>query len=107
MGMGYFFMGDQNKAKAVMASLWQVNDASTSQLMQQFYQNLATGTMSKAESLRQAQLSMIQDNGTGKTGDRGSFIITTTNPDGQTQTIDRNLSHPYYWAPFILIGNSL
>ena len=104
MGMGYFFMGDQNKAKAVMASLWQVNDASTSQLMQQFYQNLATGTMSKAESLRQAQLSMIQGNGTGKTGDRGSFTITTT-PTSPTTRISHNLSHPFYWAAFILIGN--
>ena len=106
MGMGYFFMGDQNKAKAVMASLWQVNDASTSQLMQQFYQNLATGTMSKAESLRQAQLSMIQGNGTGKTGDRGSFTITTT-PTNTITRISNNLSHPFYWAPFILIGNGL
>ena len=68
MGMSYFFMGDQSKAKAVMASLWQVNDASTSQLMQQFYQNLATGTMSKAEALRQAQLSMIQGMRIGKAG---------------------------------------
>ena len=106
-GMSSFFMGDRTRAKAVLASLWQVNDASTSLLMQRFYQHLATGKMSKVEALRQAQLAMIQGQGTGVEGDRGSFTITTTNPDGQTQTIDRNLSHPYYWAPFILIGNSL
>jgi CHAT domain-containing protein len=106
-GMSSFFMGDRTRAKAVLASLWQVNDASTGLLMQQFYQNLARGTMSKVEALRQAQLAMIQDKRMGAEGNRGSFIITTTNPDGQTQTIDRNFSHPYYWAPFILIGNSL
>ncbi len=75
--------------------------------MQQFYKNLATGKLSKPEALRQAQLSLIQGNSAGTTGDRGSFKFTLTNLDGQTQTIDRNLSHPYYWAPFILIGNGL
>ena len=107
MGMSYFFMGDQNKAKAVMASLWQVNDASTSQLMQQFYKNLATGKLTKPEALRQAQLSLIQGNSTGATGDRSSFNFKITTPNGQTQTIARNFNHPYYWAPFILIGNGL
>jgi CHAT domain-containing protein len=92
---------------SVIVSLWAVNDNSTSQLMRQFYTNLSTGKMGKATALRQAQLSMIKGIDTGKTGDRGSFNFTTTNPDGQTQTIDRNFSHPYHWAPFILIGNSL
>ncbi len=100
-GLSYYFL-TQN-VKSVMASLWKVNDASTSQLMQRFYQHLATGKMSKAAALRQAQLAMIQ--GTGGGGDR-SFKIETT-PDHKTPTITRNLSHPYYWAPFILIGNGL
>ncbi|MEA5531772.1 CHAT domain-containing protein [Dolichospermum sp. UHCC 0684] len=36
-GISFYFL--TNGAKAVIASLWLVNDASTSQLMQQFYQN--------------------------------------------------------------------
>ena len=104
-GLSYYFL-TQN-VKSVLASLWKVNDASTSRLMQQFYQNLATGKMSKSEALRQAQRSMIQGNGMGTEGDpRSSFKIESTS-DSKTPTITRNLSHPYYWAPFILIGNGL
>jgi CHAT domain-containing protein/tetratricopeptide (TPR) repeat protein len=59
LGISAYFTGGQSKAKAVLASLWKVNDTSTSELMQQFYQNLAKGTLTKSEALRQAQLSML------------------------------------------------
>ena len=83
LGISAYFTGGFNKAKAVLASLWAVNDTSTSDLMQSFYQNLSKGTMTKSEALRQAQLSIIQN------------------------ISPKNYSHPYYWAPFILIGNGL
>ncbi len=103
-GLSYYFL-TQN-VKSVMASLWKVNDASTSQLMQRFYQNLATGKMSKAAALQTAQLSMIQGEGTATGQSRGdSFKLPST--DGSKPSISRDLRHPYYWAPFILIGNSL
>ena len=104
-GMSSYFMGDRDRAKAVLASLWQVNDASTSQLMQKFYANLATGNLSKAEALRRSQLSLMGKNTTISGDLRGS--IKFPNSDGSKTAIDRNLSHPYYWAPFILIGNGL
>ncbi|MDZ8034428.1 CHAT domain-containing protein [Nostoc sp. DedSLP04] len=105
-GISFYFL--TNGAKAVIASLWLVNDASTSQLMQQFYQNLSTGKMTKAEALRQAQIAMI----TGKnlsidTQGQRSSVKFTAGTSGQSAPISRNLSHPYYWAPFILIGNGL
>jgi CHAT domain-containing protein len=87
-GMSAAFLRD--RAKSVIASLWNVNDISTSLLMQRFYQNLATGKLSKAAALQQAQLSLIQ----GKP------------QDGSAPKSDPNaFAHPYYWAPFILIGN--
>ncbi len=104
-GLSYYFL-TQN-VKSVIASLWKVNDASTSQLMQQFYKNLATGKMSKAEALRQAQITLIQGNGTGTDGKRGGNFTIKVMVDGKTSTINRSLSHPFYWAPFILIGNGL
>ncbi|MFB2897412.1 tetratricopeptide repeat protein [Aerosakkonemataceae cyanobacterium BLCC-F50] len=80
-GISYYFLG--RGAKAVIASLWQVSDRSTSELMQDFYSNLAKGTnwvpVSKTAALQQAQLSLL----------------------------NKGFVHPYYWAPFILIGNSL
>ncbi|MEH1783067.1 MAG: CHAT domain-containing protein [Nostoc sp.] len=91
----------------MIASLWLVNDASTSQLMRYLYQNLATGKITKTEALRQAQLTMIAGNQQNSdTKDRSSVRLTPGN-SGQSAPISRNLSHPYYWAPFILIGNGL
>ncbi|MBD2226962.1 CHAT domain-containing protein [Calothrix anomala FACHB-343] len=104
-GLSYYFL--TSGAKSVIASLWLVNDASTSQLMRYLYQNLATGKITKTEALRQAQLTMIagnQQNNNNK--DRSSVRLTPGN-SGQDASISRNLSHPYYWAPFILIGNGL
>ncbi|MEH2033518.1 MAG: tetratricopeptide repeat protein [Nostoc sp.] len=99
-GMSFYFL--TNGAKSVIASLWLVNDASTSQLMQQFYQNLSTGQMTKTEALRQAQLAMLKSNSQGSDSNRSSVNYKLGHGE---QSISRNLSHPYYWAPFILIGN--
>ncbi|NEP61258.1 MAG: tetratricopeptide repeat protein [Symploca sp. SIO2G7] len=107
-GISYYFLN--RGAKAVIASLWLVNDASTSQLMQQFYGNLAQGTaqepITKSHALRLAQLSLIQgDTATTNTEERANII-----PISSSETTSRNLSnlsHPYYWAPFVLIGNGL
>jgi CHAT domain-containing protein len=102
--LSYYFLA--SGAKSVIASLWEVNDASTSQLMAQFYENLATGKMSKSEALRQAQIALI----TGKKprGDTSRSSVRITPEDGgQSAPISSNLNHPYYWAPFILIGNRL
>lgn len=103
-GISFYFL--KNRVKAVIASLWLVNDSSTSVLMQQFYQNLGKGTMSKAEALQQAQIAVMQSSSQSSQLDRGNFRIETTQA-GKPAVIPRNLSHPFYWAPFILIGNSL
>jgi len=65
-------------APSVVASLWKVSDDSTVEMMRSFYRNLKT--MPKAEALRQAQLGLAK-----------SSAMTS--------------SHPYFWAPFILVGD--
>ena len=97
-------------AKAVMASLWTVDDASTSQLMRSFYKNLATeskqGKMTKAAALRLAQLSLLHGTGETTTDKQRGIGIVNTNPQG-TRSTAAPFSHPFFWAPFVLIGNGL
>jgi CHAT domain-containing protein/Tfp pilus assembly protein PilF len=90
---GFAVTAQRQGAKAVIASLWSIADASTSLLMREFYRvREATPGMPKAEALRQAQLALLQG--------RIKPVVdkTASNP------ID-SYAHPYYWAPFILIGN--
>ena len=63
-------------AKSVVASLWNVEDQSTTHLMEAFYRHLATAE-DKATALRNAKLEMLK-----------------ANPN----------SSPYYWAGFVLVG---
>ena len=89
-------------AQAVLSSLWEVNDASTGQLMADFYKRWATGgnTM-KVEALREAQLDLLRGKTSGKEKAAGRGVQTV---DAGPQA-PAGFAHPYYWAPFILVGN--
>jgi CHAT domain-containing protein len=59
---------------SLVVSLWAVNDASTARLMERFYAHLETGP-GPAAAMRLAQIDLR-----------------------------REYPHPYYWAPFLVIG---
>ncbi|GAB4181601.1 MAG: hypothetical protein Fur006_16790 [Coleofasciculaceae cyanobacterium] len=67
-------------ALSTIASLWFVSDEATSLLMSQFYQELTTQQETKAETLRRAQVAILQK---------------------------EEFAHPYFWAAFVLVGNWL
>lgn len=71
-------------AASLVLSLWAVEDRSTAQLMERFYEKLAQG-WTKGASLRQAQLQFVQ---------------------GQQGLEPAAYGHPYFWAPFFLVGNT-
>lgn len=77
-GFNYQFLNAG--VKSVIASLWNVNDRGTYVLFGNFYNELDADDVSVSEALRRAQITLIEDQSS-------------------------NLSHPYYWAPFILTGN--
>ena len=64
-------------ARSVVVSLWNVTDISTGQLMKTFYEHLMCNS-SNAAALREAKLRMLRSN--------------------------KETRHPYYWAPFIIVG---
>ncbi|MEJ6484164.1 CHAT domain-containing protein [Nostoc punctiforme UO1] len=92
--LGFGYQMQQTGARAAIASLWSVDDGGTQALMSAFYGIISTENLTKAETLRQAQVSLIN----------GSWKVRSHNvPVGAVS----DFSHPYYWASFILIGNGL
>jgi CHAT domain-containing protein len=89
---------------SVVSSLWKVEDASTAALMAGFYKNLKT--MTKVEALRQAQLQLIRaETPTDLLTRRG---VESVGPNPQSlppDPVSVSTSHPYFWAPFILVGD--
>ncbi|NJK27981.1 MAG: CHAT domain-containing protein [Coleofasciculaceae cyanobacterium SM2_3_26] len=72
-------MAVRSGARTTLATLWAVQDRSTTEFMVRFYEELTKPGVAKAEALRRAQLALLQ----------GEY------------------SHPYHWAPFVLVGNWL
>jgi CHAT domain-containing protein len=68
---------------SLVLTLWAVEDRSTARVMQLFYRNLMKGER-KATALRQAQLRLVH----------------------ATTAADAIYNHPYFWAPFFLVGDS-
>jgi CHAT domain-containing protein/tetratricopeptide (TPR) repeat protein len=84
---GLAFIVQRQGARSVVATLWPVADEATAKLMEHFYQRLKDKKLSKTEALRQAQLALLNP---GKV-------------QGQQQ--DGPYAHPFYWAPFVLMGD--
>ena len=97
-------IAQQKDAEAVLATMWDVNDASTSRLMSDFYDRWVKHPADgKAEALRQAQLALLR--GTAAAPNAASERGFQNRQDTSTGTHATGYSHPFYWAPFVLIGN--
>ena len=80
--LGLAGMAVRAGARTTLATLWTVSDESTALTMNSFYQNVTQSQtkLNKAQALRQAQLDLINS---------------------------PRFQHPYYWSPFIMLGNWL
>lgn len=85
-------------AQACLASLWRVDDAATATLMSEFYENLLNRRLSKAESLRQAQISLIR-------GTQRSSRIQRRGATLASDSTEQIVGSPYFWAAFVLSGD--
>ncbi|HBL12527.1 MAG TPA: hypothetical protein DD379_14205, partial [Cyanobacteria bacterium UBA11162] len=100
--LGFAGLAVQAGVKSTLASLWYVSDQGTLALMTNFYEQLSTARI-KGEALQQAQIAVLKGQVKLENG-----LLTTPNgtislPPELAQS--RNLTHPYYWAAFTLIGN--
>ena len=78
--LGFAGVAIKARARSVLGTLWPVEDGAARRVMSAFYAGLVKAGQSKTEALRQAQLELVRD---------------------------EKSSHPFFWAPFVLIGNWL
>jgi CHAT domain-containing protein len=79
--LGFAGVALKAHARSALGSLWPISDEAAYLLMTQFYNNLAQNPdMTKVKALQQAQISLIKH---------------------------ADMKNPFYWAPFILVGNWL
>ena len=103
---GFGAIAQRQGAKSVLATLWPVADQSTAILMKDLYRLRQEKNLSKGEALRQAQLALLN-------GEQGpvdakripeSVEVIPGAPVFKTSGT-KPYAHPFYWAPFILMGN--
>lgn len=99
--LGFAGLAVQAGVKSAVASLWSVSDVGTALLMSEFYRQLKTAP-TKAEALRRAQLAILS--GEVNLMDERQRIedISKVSPE---KISPNQLSHPFYWSAFTLIGN--
>jgi CHAT domain-containing protein len=103
--MGFAGLSYHSGVKSTLASLWQVSDVGTLALMREFYWQLTKPEITtKAEALRQAQLSLL----------RGQVQLSQGQLEGPSGLVSSeeleqlgqaDFSIPYYWSAFSLVGS--
>ncbi|MEL7353863.1 MAG: CHAT domain-containing protein [Cyanobacteria bacterium J06560_5] len=78
--LGIAGMAIRSEVRSALAGLWPLNDQATATFMTHFYEALAQPETTKADALRQAQLALLAE---------------------------EPFNSPYYWSPFVLVGNWL
>ncbi|MEH2381317.1 MAG: CHAT domain-containing protein [Nostoc sp.] len=76
--LGLAGLAVKSGARSTIATLWPVKDQAAAILMTRFYDQLRKPKITKAEALRQAQISLIRQN---------------------------DFHDPFFWSGFVLIGN--
>ena len=118
---GFAELAQRLGASSVIATLWQVNDKGTSALMTEFYRlRKENPTASKSQILRMAQLSLLYGKNSAKLSKVNGSVRGAGNSGKnkipQSENTEKlipfkasgnsDFEHPYFWAPFVLFGNS-
>jgi CHAT domain-containing protein len=71
-------------SRSALATLWCVDDEASTRLISDFYSQLKVHPLHKALALQQAQIKQLRR---------------------ARDPADQRFQHPYYWSPYLLIGN--
>lgn len=106
---GFGALAQRQGAKGVLATLWSVSDQSTAILMQSLYRLRQGNALTKAEALREAQMGLLNGKHafTAKVANSDNTEAGTANAPTFIPNPAKPYAHPYYWAPFVLMGNWL
>ena len=103
--LGFAGLALQSGVRTVVASLWSVSDTGTMGLISSFYERLLQSP-TKAEALRQAQISMLKGNLKIQDGKLVGFQNGLSVPLPESALgRDTSFRHPYYWSAFTMVGN--
>jgi CHAT domain-containing protein len=104
--LGFAGLAVQAGVQSALGSLWYISDAGTLALMTEFYRQLLLAP-TRSEALRQAQLKMLSGTLQFKSGQlvRSGTETNLQLPTQLATPTTLNLSHPYYWAAFAMIGS--
>ena len=78
--LGFAGVALKAHARSALGTLWPISDEAAFNLMTHFYKNLTEDKMTKVKALQQAQLGLLKQ---------------------------ADMKNPFYWSPFILVGNWL
>jgi CHAT domain-containing protein len=107
---GFGSIAQKEGAKSVMATLWSVADSSTKDFMVEFYRLYGNRGKSKADAMRLSQLKLMNgkySSDAGANKRRADTFVQAADASLPPFKADPNapFAHPFYWSPFILIGN--
>ncbi|GAB4370090.1 MAG: hypothetical protein Kow00121_10550 [Elainellaceae cyanobacterium] len=105
--LGFGYLMQNAGARAAIATLWEVSDGGTQALMTAFYAALQQDGITKAEALHRSQTALITGNYEALEDETRGIVELRQRIQESVPTVAPHLDHPYYWAPFILIGNGL
>jgi CHAT domain-containing protein len=102
--LGFAGLALQSGVESVLASLWYVSDTGTLALISEFYQQLKDAP-TKIEALKAAQIAMIRGEVRVEEGVLAYSGGRVPLPEAIALERSPDLSHPFFWAAFTLIGS--